>query len=167
MIAAPGGESAQKRGNMKIISRSDRGLISACQRVLKENGLHDWRVEIEDRQGSWAKCLSEKKLIRISKLETWIREGFSLDKIMDTIYHEVAHALNPLRDRHTWPAKQIKTKDGSVRYRIVSGSVDRSGHNLTWARIAIRLGCKPELGATEWQRKVLAKVERNKSQRRA
>src|SRR2546423_14496567 len=101
---------------------SDREILAACRKVLDDNGLSDWRVKTVDRQGFWASALIGKKLIEVSRLTTWVEQGFSSDKIMDIIKHEVAHALVHCPNRRSWPAKQLRTKDeigrASCRERV-------------------------------------------------
>jgi hypothetical protein len=79
-----------------------------CLRVLRENGLTDWQVMWEINTEYLAACVFDNKTIILSL----ILLDESKSSVLDTIRHEVAHAL--------------------------AGPTD---HDLTWAKIAIRLGC--------------------------
>lgn len=62
--------------------------------VLKENGLYEkgWRFEWNRRKKALGICSYKKKTIELSEILTPTQ---TVDDVIDTILHEVAHALTP------------------------------------------------------------------------
>lgn len=87
-------------------------LRGAAAMLLYKHKLVGWRFEINSRMGRClGKCLYGQKLIRIA--EHYARAN-SEEEVMDTLLHEIAHALEP-----------------------------GHGHDSVWKACAMRLGCAP------------------------
>lgn len=80
--------------------------IERAYKVLRDNGLGDWDVEVSNHKKTYGMCLYGAKTILISK---YLIAADNESEIMDTIYHEVAHALTP-GDGHgpAWKRKCIE-----------------------------------------------------------
>lgn len=66
--------------------------LSRTEGILRDNGLTGWRAEASTGKRTIGLCMYSRKVICISKHHM---ENDSPEEVMDTIYHEVAHALTP------------------------------------------------------------------------
>jgi predicted SprT family Zn-dependent metalloprotease len=85
---------------------------------LADNGLSDWTVEFDNAKSRHGQCRYRDKVISLSR---HCVEHCSADETVDTILHEIAHAL------------------------VGSGH----GHDQTWKLKCIELGCRPDACASE------------------
>lgn len=74
-------------------------------------GLNDWRLEFRHMTATLGKCFQGRKLI---KLSTYFIAVKPASRILNTILHEIAHALTP-----------------------------GHGHDLAWKQKAMELGAIP------------------------
>ena len=87
-------------------------VITLGRNKLDENGLSEWKIKAERAYSRAGVCFSYEKEIRISKQYI---EIMSDEDILDTIFHEIAHAI------------------------IGIGH----GHDNVWKKKCLDLGCRP------------------------
>jgi len=87
--------------------------IRIARQKLDENGLQDWKVRIEKAYSRAGVCFHYEKEIRLS--EQYIGMMPEVE-VLDTILHEIAHALLPAGH----------------------------GHDMLWRATCIKLGCRPK-----------------------
>lgn len=121
-------------------------LHEGC-RVLSENGLHHWKCKVSKSKTSWGHCDYTRETIYLSK---YLLEFGLHDEIIQTIYHEVAHALTPSTEGHgaDWlvKARELGYR-GSVqaervlpfRHRFIGHCSD--GHKFCTEEIQKSFGC--------------------------
>jgi len=98
-----------------LIDRSDMSLVHWARKIMEEHGLisRGWSFEINGRLSSaLGRCTYTKRLLELSR--THATED-SYENILDTLMHEIAHAL-------VGPGK---------------------GHEKEWQNMAISLGARP------------------------
>jgi hypothetical protein len=152
-------------------------ILRAAYQVLAENGLHEWHVRITKLRNALGNCDPVSKIIRLNERMYGSRlcedpDGISKDFMMNLIWHEVAHALTPLRNFSTIQARAASqavpyVKNGIVRWRRKRGSSESeraAHHNLAWARNAVRLGCTPGLASCPREAAMLRRALREHSQ---
>ena len=93
---------------MNLKSASD-----LANRLLKENGLDDWSFKFSNAKKAFGTCDHKAKTIVLSPYLTALNPE---EYILDTILHEIAHAL--------------------VGFR--------KAHGYEWRACCMRIGCKPE-----------------------
>lgn len=95
-------------------------VIFEAKRLMELHGLMDlfWRFELSRGKRRLGYCCYSERTVSLSKIyiENNLERG---NFLVDTILHEIAHALN-------W-----------IRYK-------RSGHDYTWKRICIEIGANPK-----------------------
>lgn len=82
--------------------------------LLKHHGLRDWRFAFNNSRTAFGYCCGEDKLISLSNILTFFETNDEC--VIDTIKHEIAHALD---------------------YKIRGFSK----HDKTWKKLAIDIGC--------------------------
>jgi|688.fasta_scaffold00460_14 hypothetical protein len=99
---------------MRVLKRVDVN-VAEVQSVLDAHGLSDWSVKVTRSKRTLGLCDCSSKCIHVSKYQP---EG----DLMDTVLHEVAHALTPGDDHGLrWRAKcrEIGARpDRSVEARV-------------------------------------------------
>jgi len=95
--------------------------LQITRKILKENNLKGWSATTNRRKRSFGVCNYTKRQIELSQYLTPLCTD---DAIMDTIYHEIAHALTPGHN-----------------------------HDRVWKRKAIELGGTGERTSGEWKYK--------------
>jgi predicted SprT family Zn-dependent metalloprotease len=84
-----------------------------ANRLLRENGLIDWDVRLNKNKRRLGACKQYLKRIELS--EHYVQRN-EIEHVIDTILHEIAHAL--VGCEH--------------------------GHDAVWKEMCMRLGCKPK-----------------------
>lgn len=71
---------------------------------MEKHGLDDWRVEFDMKRRTLGSCNHSKKVITLSQVYLANNQP---DIILNTILHEIAHALCPASEGHgrVWKAK--------------------------------------------------------------
>jgi predicted SprT family Zn-dependent metalloprotease len=87
-----------------------RAAVLQAQRLLQEHGLHDWTVGFDRAKRRAGACRFELKTITLSRHLTPLHPA---EEVLDTILHEIAHAL-------VGPAH---------------------GHDAVWRAVATQIGC--------------------------
>lgn len=73
------------------------------ENMLAEHGLHNWSVKFGTAKRTAGYCSYRHKQIGLSK---YLMARLDREETMDTITHEIAHALTPGRGHdHAWKAK--------------------------------------------------------------
>lgn len=83
-----------------------------ARNLMNEHGLHTWRFEFDNAKRRFGACRYRTRTISLSKPLT---EANDYVEVVDTILHEIAHALTP-----------------------------RAGHGAEWKKMCIKIGAKPE-----------------------
>ena len=113
--------------------------------LMRWHGLKDWRFEFQDGHAyespHLAACWPELKKITmdtnyaLSKSEFCFPEDMTDEGIIDTILHEIAHAIAPIR-----------MKDGTHHSSLQFHSRGKKlYHGPTWRFTAISIGCSHAL----------------------
>jgi predicted SprT family Zn-dependent metalloprotease len=87
-----------------------RVAYDEAQRLLREHGLDDWRVELDGAKRRAGVCRFGERVIGLSAPLTRLHGEA---EVLDTIRHEIAHAL----------------------------AGPRAGHGEVWQAVATRIGC--------------------------
>lgn len=90
-------------------------LVKARQ-LMNKYGLNDWRLNLDRRKCAFGYCRPVAKIISLSEHLVGLN---SEEQVTDTILHEIAHALDWIRN-------------------------GKMGHDYSWKRICIEIGAKPE-----------------------
>lgn len=73
------------------------------ERLLNEHGLNNWTLEFMNGKQLLGQCRHRSRTIRLSR---WLCGLGTDEEVMDTILHEIAHALTPgHRHDFIWRAK--------------------------------------------------------------
>ena len=83
---------------------------------MAEHGLTDWTFKFDNSKLRFGQCNMDRKMIKVSR---HLAKLNGEEKVLDTILHEIAHALE-------W-----------VRYGT-------SGHGRRWKLICMEIGARPE-----------------------
>ena len=100
----------QPLGKTKDYSAQEQGALENCRRLLDKHGLGNWSARLDDATSRAGACDDKKKQISLSRL--FLRQAPE-QEILDTILHEIAHALA-----------------GCAHH-----------HDAVWRRIARQIGC--------------------------
>jgi predicted SprT family Zn-dependent metalloprotease len=84
-----------------------------ARQKMDENGLQDWKINIETAYSRAGVCFHYEKEIRLS--EQYIARMPEIE-VLDTILHEIAHAILPTGH----------------------------GHDEVWKATCIKIGCRPQ-----------------------
>lgn len=87
--------------------------IEFAQELMIEYGLHGWRVELDGAVRRFGVCRTSRKMITLSRTLVELNDQVT---VLDTILHEIAHAL--------------------------AGA--KAGHGPEWRRIAKSIGCSAQ-----------------------
>ena len=87
-----------------------------ARQLLNKHGLHNWRFKYSRSKLGYGHCSPRKKEITLSRP---LSEINSHEENLDTILHEIAHALDWERNRKSW-------------------------HGYTWKAICREVGARPE-----------------------
>lgn len=78
-------------------------IRSLARAKLAEHSLNDWNIQFESSHSRCGLCVYRQKTIRFSLKDHSERE------VLDTILHEIAHALTPgARHGPRWQAKLVE-----------------------------------------------------------
>jgi predicted SprT family Zn-dependent metalloprotease len=104
-------------------------VVELAKQLMSEHGLVDWNVELMDNRRLHGQCRTQEKLIRLNR-----NDVFRKDRrfVVDTILHEIAHALTP----HAGHGKEWR----DVAYKI---GVRDPGYNRYGLCAKLRLDPKP------------------------
>lgn len=91
--------------------------INKARQLMDDNGLIRWRIDWNQSKKTFGQCFYKRELITLSCYLTKVGRE---EDVIDTIKHEIAHALCYLRY-------------GVVGY----------GHGKRWKEFCIMLGCRP------------------------
>ncbi len=81
-------------------------FINTAKNLLKHHGLHDWVVATNRAMTTAGRCSYRKKTIFISKHHMLNSKE---NEVLDTIIHEIAHALTPGHKHDAvWKSKAIE-----------------------------------------------------------
>jgi predicted SprT family Zn-dependent metalloprotease len=98
------------------LSSGRQRFLDVChlaRRLLAQHGLHDWSFAYNRRKQTLGLCVYERRTIELS---VYFVDGNSDAEVLDTILHEIAHAL--VGPRH--------------------------GHDAVWKRKCVEIGARPE-----------------------
>lgn len=109
--------------------------IKTCRELLDSHGLNDWRGLLTMSEVPFVgKCIPNKKTIILSALAIDVQPDF---EVMDTIKHEIAHALTPNDRNHGYEWAKKAEELGArttpcANYNIPEHVLDaiRSGHHV-------------------------------------
>lgn len=87
-----------------------------AQQKMQEHGLNDWKFQWSRGKRVFGFCSPRTKTIALSSILARIN---SEEQVKDTILHELAHALDWVRNKKSW-------------------------HGYSWKRICVEVGAKPE-----------------------
>lgn len=82
-----------------------------ARQLMQQHGLHDWRFGWDRARRRFGCCWQRRKLITLSRPLTALNDRA---EVLDTLLHEIAHALSP------------------------------GGHTDAWRRMCIKIGARPE-----------------------
>lgn len=86
-------------------------LHQEARKLLDQFGLTDWSFKLGSYKRNLGRCYVRLKLISVSE---WHATHDTTEQVMETVRHEIAHALVP----------------------------EEKGHGPEWQQAAIRVGCK-------------------------
>lgn len=90
--------------------------IALAYDLLKEHNLDSWNVEVIETKRVLGQCDFTKKIIRLSRPFVVLNDK---DVVVDTIKHEIAHALVGVGHGHDWKWKQMCEQLGCIPSRFV------------------------------------------------
>ena len=75
--------------------------------LLDAHGLHDWTFKFDSHKITFGRCWWHRKLVTISKPMALLNSDTD---VVDTLLHEIAHALTPMDRCHgiAWQAKCVE-----------------------------------------------------------
>jgi len=98
--------------------------IKITENMLKEHGVTNYAVKISNTRRSIGRCIkSRKRGSVLIELSGFFWDHLSEEGALDTIKHEVAHAIAP----------------------------HGAGHNRVWKAIATKLGARPDVKSGDWK----------------
>ncbi len=97
---------------MNLTQSKFKELIQTSLEMLEDIGysVPDYKYEISTTTNLFGKCSFSKRTIYVSKV---VSEFYDEDKVLDTIIHEMCHAITP-KSKHTGRWKEIITHVNSV-----------------------------------------------------
>lgn len=101
---------------MDLIKAQAKALV-----LMNKHGLSDWTFQWDRRKKGFGFCRPGSKLISLSANLVSLNDEA---QVTDTILHEIAHALDWVRNR-------------------------KMGHDWSWKRICVEIGARPEQYFTE------------------
>lgn len=101
---------------MELVKAQAKALV-----LMNLHGLSDWTFQWDRRKKGFGFCRPSTKTISLSANLVSLNEE---KEVVDTILHEIAHALDWVRNR-------------------------KMGHDWSWKKICIEIGAKPEQYFTE------------------
>ncbi len=104
----------QPLGATKDYSGQEQGALENCRRLLCKHGLSDWSACLDDAMSRAGVCKYRNKQISLSRL--FLRAA-SEQEILDTILHEIAHALAGLEHHHDAVWRKIAREIGGTGER--------------------------------------------------
>jgi len=90
--------------------------VRLAESKLKEHGLHEWRVVLDNAKSRMGICRHRMKTIGLSKPVVELNKE---ETILDTILHEIAHAIVGARHGHNSIWKRKAREIGSSGERCV------------------------------------------------
>ncbi len=81
--------------------------LRLLRKTMDKHGLHDWSSRLDNATRRFGLCSSRRKLISISR---HLAKLNSDEQVLDTILHEIAHALSPMFEYHgsMWKKKCVE-----------------------------------------------------------
>ncbi len=101
-------------GETKDYSDLEQGALENCRKLLCKHGLSDWSTCLDDAMNRAGACKYRNKQISFSRL--FLRAA-SEREILDTILHEIAHALAGLEHHHDAVWRKIAREIGCTGER--------------------------------------------------
>ena len=100
---------------------------------LTEHGLHDWNVMYDDARSRFGCCMYHKRLVTLSRALVEINDE---GQVMDTILHEIAHALVGPGHGHdrVWKDKAIEIGCNGKRCYSFDVTLPAGGYHATCRR---------------------------------
>lgn len=99
---------------MEILAK----LEQTANELLTKHNLNNWSFEFDNPQLRLGQCNYKKKVITISKRISLV---LTFDEMLDTILHEIAHALTPgHKHDEIWKAKAIEIGCNGKQYASVN-----------------------------------------------
>jgi predicted SprT family Zn-dependent metalloprotease len=102
--------------------------LNLMEDMMQLHGLHGWKAIINNNRSRLGYCHWYKKTIALS---TYHATGSSDDAIMNTILHEIAHALvGPSSDPHgpAWQRKALEIGCNAQRCGVMNAPKKFTGH---------------------------------------
>lgn len=96
---------------MNLITAQAKALV-----LMNKHGLSDWTFQWDRKKTGFGFCRPSTKTISLSAPLTKINSD---EEVVDTILHEISHALDWVRNK-------------------------KMGHDWSWKKICIEVGCRPE-----------------------
>lgn len=90
-------ERIQPLGTPEDYSAREQGALENCRALLRKHGLSDWSAGLDDSVRRAGVCNYAKKQLSFARL--FLRKA-SEQEILDTILHEIAHALAGFKHHH-------------------------------------------------------------------
>ncbi|WP_424947969.1 SprT-like domain-containing protein [Candidatus Spongiihabitans sp.] len=109
-------------GETKDYSDQEQGALENCRKLLRKHGLSDWSACLDEAMNRAGACKYSNKQISLSRL--FLRAA-SEREILDTILHEIAHALAGPEHHHDAVWRKIARDIGCSGERC---------HNLEFSR---------------------------------
>ena len=90
-------QSIQPLGETKDYTAKEQGALETCRHLLGRHNLPDWSAHLDDSMRRAGVCKYRGKQISLSRF--FLRKA-SEAEILDTILHEIAHALAGFEHHH-------------------------------------------------------------------
>ncbi len=92
--------------------------MSLARKQLEKNNLFDWQIEMSKRFiNVFGQCRYQEKTIVLSEQLVKLNDE---DRVLNTILHEIAHALVGRGNGHNWKWKMKCTEIGAIPKRCYS-----------------------------------------------
>ena len=104
----------QLRGETINYADLEQNALKKCHELLCKHGLSDWSVCLDDSMSRAGACKYRTKQISLARL--FLRKASEQD-ILDTILHEIAHALAGVEHHHDAVWRKIAREIGCTAER--------------------------------------------------
>ena len=106
----------------KRYTKEERWALDMLKKQGKKHGLHNWKFELSNRLKNFGVTYYSSKTIRISTQQI---NKHSQNETMDTILHEIAHALAGHEAGHGKVWKDIAKRIGVTHLKPYSKNIER------------------------------------------
>ncbi len=97
---------------MKQLNEREKQIELVARFLMDEYNLHDWKLQFRLMRRCLGKTFSLSKRI---KLSTYFINKYPLDRMLNTILHEIAHALDKSNETSHGPTwKRIANEIGAI-----------------------------------------------------